>query len=225
MSSTSTNGVRSETRKQPPAVAEPEDDQGGWSPAMTLIVAVVVAFFLGLFVGEELLHRPQVRVAPPSAQATAPDMAENPSGDTSTTDTTPPPSPVELAALKTAINTENDPERLVQLAEAHVERRPEIAVLAFQKAIRLGDHKPRVYRGLAVAYLSLGENNQAASNLRTALKLDPKDITAHVALALALEKQPNGKAAARAELQKALALNPPDTLKANIQTALSRLGS
>ncbi|HET6386849.1 MAG TPA: hypothetical protein VFJ58_25955 [Armatimonadota bacterium] len=193
---------------------------------MTTIAAVMVAFMAGLFIGQELLHRPRIVVAPaPPASMAAPTDPNTAGADTDPASIgSQPPSAKETAALKDAINKENDPQRLAELAEFHVDQQPDIAVLAFQKAIRLGARTAPVYRGLAVAYLGLGEMDRAQKNLRIALRLDPKDIAAHVALALALQKSPSGEKEARAEFKKALQLNPPASLKANIESALKRMG-
>lgn len=172
----------------------------GWTPALSALALVVFAFFSGLFVGQELLHKPQVvaAAAQPAAaglpgESAAPAAAPAANTDTSAAGTSGAGAPTghDDASMREAIAHTDDSQRLLLLSKLFMEEQ---------------------------------RNDLAAMAARKAVQLDPGSASAHALLALSLETSAQNIPEVRRELRKALSLNPPAAVKAAIQKELTRLG-
>jgi tetratricopeptide (TPR) repeat protein len=194
---------------------------------MGWVTALICVFLAGLFVGEELLHQPQVTASASltSTPATDPQAAADPhtpapGGGTNGT----PAKGHDDSTFVAAINQAKDPAQLLQMGRIlSDENRADLAILAFQRAVDLGDHSVVTYRSLATAQLVTHKVDDAERNLRIALREDPKDGASHVVMGFLLGNDRGQLEAARKELQTALSLNLPNDLKTQVQAELNKL--
>jgi cytochrome c-type biogenesis protein CcmH/NrfG len=211
----------------PIAAARPEI-ASAWTPGVIVIACVVGAFLAGLFVGQEFLHTPNVVMAPAASGMASADAASTPPGDPNANPADPAAAGAaqpghDDASLKSAIASEKDPQRLTQIGQVlSDENRPDLSVLAYERALHLGADTAEVHRQLGLTYWSLNKISRAVGEINTALKLNPNDVASHAALGFIAHTQGH-TAEARAEFTRALKLRPPAELKARIQTELSSL--
>lgn len=197
-----------------------------WSPMMGMIVAVIAAFLAGLFVGGELLHHPQIVEPPVAAAMSSADAGSGAPASTAGADA-PTGADHNDSLVKDAISTAKDPQRLIKIGDLlsdqrRPEYRPDLAVLAYSRAIQLGSHTASLYRDLATAQMASEDMDGAEKNLKTSLRLDPKDAAAHTLLGFLL-KTGHDKAGARKEFQTALDLHPSADIQKRIKTELASL--
>ncbi len=195
-----------------------------WSPMMGMIVAVIASFLAGLFVGGELLHRPQIVEAPMTA-AIAPDRTGSPAGPGA--GNAPADAEHSDAVVKDAIAKAKDPQRLIKIGDLlsdqrRPEFRPDLAVLAYGRAIQLGTHTPSLYRDLATAQMASEDMDGAETNLKKSLQLDPKDAAAHTLLGFLLKSR-HDKAGAQKEFRTALDLHPSADIQKRIKSEMATL--
>lgn len=199
-----------------------QDSAPVWSPTLTAIVVVVFAFFSGLFAGQELLHRPQVVVAPAGASIPAEGLpgASTPAnpgagdatgataGDTTLPAAEPPGAPAPGAGTLGTGASAVPP-------SGHDEA-------SLRKAIDETNDPQRLML-LAKLFMEEQNNDLAIQAARKASGLDPSNPAAHALLALAFEGDPSRTTDAIAQLRKAMTLNPPAEVKVAIQKELDRL--
>ena len=221
--SEATTGGTPDLSTNDPGAAAP-----AWTPAMSMVVTAVFAFLVGAFFGQEVLHSPQVvQPASSSRGAGAPGSSPaEPAGASDSSTGSPSTPPHDDATLVKGINASTDPQQLLQMGQLlNDKNRPDLALTAYDRAIKLGGGTGEAYRDRAMMYVGLKKMDEAEKDLRTAIRLDPKDPRSHAALGIVIEKKPGHRSEARQELQKALDLQPPDDIKALVKQELSSLGT
>lgn len=169
--------------------------QGGKISKTTLIIAVVLAFFLGGYAGS-LVTKHLGKGGAEQTQQASPEIT------------------AEIQKLEAL--TRKEPGNLsawTSLGNLYFDtHQHEKSIYAYERSLSLNPRDPDVLTDLGVMYLSVHQAQKALDSFDKAISIDPKHQIAHLNKGFALMEM-GRKSEARASWQKLLQLNPKAALK------------